>query len=136
MSWPGQLLEVMLISVAWAVIMVSMVLSSAEDFVDVCGLYCTVSVLTLEAYGCPRLMPSPETMWKLMICAPACCKGQGSVFCSGIDDFRLKIENERCCKLLSHTHPQNSKKNKEIVQTGSHLREPIKIVIKMLKYSY
>lgn len=37
----------------------------------------------------------PETMWKSMIHAAAGFYGQGSFFCSGVDDYRLINENER-----------------------------------------
>lgn len=40
------------------------------------------------------VMLSPETVWKSMTHAPVDCKGQGSSFCSGVDDCRFTAERD------------------------------------------
>lgn len=40
-------------------------------------------------------MLSPETRSKSMISAATDCEGQGSFVCSGVNDCRLTVENEK-----------------------------------------
>lgn len=73
------------------------------------GYRCLVSVLPPKAMlktvvcvsyhwrlcGCLWSLLPPEPVWKPMIYDEADCWGQESFFCSGTDDARLIIENER-----------------------------------------
>lgn len=47
---------------------------------------------------------------EVIIRAAADCGGQGSFFCSGVDDCRLRVENERHRRRLCCPHPPRSKK--------------------------
>jgi len=51
-------------------------------------------------HGCSWFVLFPETPWKSMILAAPDCKRQGSISCSGMDQCRLTVENERHRRLL------------------------------------
>lgn len=62
-------------------------------------------------------------MWKSMPYAPADCKGQRSSFYSGIDNWRLTVENEKHRKLLWQSLFLPQPKQKETALTGGHWEE-------------
>lgn len=63
---------------------------------------------------------------EVIIRAAADCEGQGSFFCSGVNDCRLIVENERHRRLLCCPHPPRSKKTQPrqegIEENSSKLR--------------
>lgn len=97
-SWPVLSLKAIMVSVAHAL---------PEGYVDDRDLYVHHSQMEVfgtcwcwRACGWLRSVLLPETTWKPVIHASAHYKGQGSYFCSGIDDYRCTVEKKGHRKLL------------------------------------
>lgn len=90
-----------------------------------------VILLLMGEEPCSWSVLSPDTHWRPMIHAPTDCEEQGGYFCCDINDcrYRLRAEDmERFCEdLSSHSLSQSN------ILEGSHWRELLKSVIRMLK---
>lgn len=100
--------------------MVCRVHAVLEGSVDIYGLYCHQG-----AYWGSWHILRPEVMWtpmvrtwKFMMHAHINYKGQGSYFCSGIDDCRLTVEKESYRRLLWQPPPppKNQQPRQEIIR--------------------
>ena len=80
------------------VMLVSMASVAPSGLVDIHDIVLQPSSADIQGLCCP---PGTETVWKRMICAATERKGQGSFFCTGINDYRLTVENEKHTRLLS-----------------------------------
>lgn len=75
--------------------LMSMIHAAARSHVEV-----HVPCCCTRSCGCLWSVLPLKILWKSIICAAADCYGQGSFFCSDIDDYRLKIENEKHLRFL------------------------------------
>jgi hypothetical protein len=129
--WPWVLLppEVILIWEAYSVWSEAMVMSGSM----LLPLAMLVILLLMGGKPCSWSVLSPDTHWRPMIHAPTDCEEQGGYFCCDINDCRYTLRAEdmdRFCEdLSSHSLSQSN------TLKGSHWRELLKSVIRMLKYS-